>query len=313
MTSAPHKEIIILQHGGGELANQLWNFASIYAYCKEKGFGCQNYSFFEYGQYFDIPLKNRIINFIFFRPFQDYYKRRSGFRTRFWRLVYKIYVAITMLLHKEQVVSSTNVAGKVYYLPPTAENLLLEKLTDRNDTLYFTGWLFRNPRGMEKYKKEITAYLRPKEKYTVPADERITEARSNYRNIVGVHIRQSDYRTHKSGEYFIPQERVREILDEYLVHMQKTPAETLFVVTSDEPIEEKIFEGINILINKGNAVEDLYTLSLCDIIIGSFSSFGNFAAYYGDKLHIVFQKERMDWDQYNNKNNYVYAKDGESI
>jgi len=302
------KKIIILQHGGGELANQLWNFISIYAYCQKKGVDCQNYSFFEYGQYFNITIKNKVINLFFFRSFQNYHKRRGSFKTKFWRFVYKIYAKIIVFLFKNQVISSINTGNKKYYLPPTEENSSLTKLENNNDTLYFTGWLFRNPAGIETYKKEIVDYFRPKEKYTLYAEKSIAEVKNKYKNIVGVHIRQNDYQTYKSGEYFVSQERIREILNEYLANYKKTPKETLFIITSDGHIEEKIFNGLKIKINNGNSIEDMYTLSLCDVIIGSNSSFGNFAAYYGDKPYIIFQKEKMDWDYYKNKSNYFKNK-----
>lgn len=302
------KKVIILQHGGGELANQLWTFANIYAYCREKGYECRNYSFFEYGQYFTIPVKNKIIELLFFLPFRDYRGRRHSFRTRFFRFIYKIYVKTIAFFRRNRIVSSMNTTGEKYFLPPTEKNTRLKNLEKDGGAIYFTGWLFRNPDGLAKYQKEIAEYFKPKEKYALSVEKKIAKAKKTYRNVIGAHIRQNDYRTHKSGEYFIPQERVRIILDEYLKNAEKNPKETLFIITSDEPIEEKIFEGLNIQINKGNIIEDFYLLSLCDTIIGSNSSFGNFAAYLGDKPHIVFQKETMDWGYYNGKNNYFMDK-----
>lgn len=302
------KPVVILQHGGGELANQLWNFASIYAYCKEKGFDCENYSFFEYAHYFNIPLQNKVIDFLFFKPFQNYHGRRNTFKTKLWRLKYKLYVKIIIFLHKKQIVSSVNAGGEKYYLSPTKETPSLTALENSNDTLYFTGWLFRNPRGLEKYQKEIARFLKPKEEFTKPAEEHLANARNTYRHIVGVHIRQTDYRTHKSGEYYISTERVRAILDEYLSHVHQSPKEALFIIASDETIQEKTFTGLNILINKGSAIEDLYALSLCDVIIGSNSTFGNFAAYYGNKPHIILQKGAMDWEYYRNQVAYFKNK-----
>lgn len=298
------KKIIILQHGGGELANQLWTFASIYAYCKEKGFECRNYSFFEYGQYFNIPIKNKIIGLVFFFPFRDYYGRRKSPRTRFFRLLYKMYEKIILALYKRQVVSSVNINNKKFSLPPTEENPRLSKMEQENDLLYFTGWLFRNPTGLEKYQTDIRKYFRPKEKYTLPAEQKIADAKQKYNHVIGVHIRQSDYRVYKSGEYLISQERICAILDEYLENFVLKSEETVFIITSDEPVNEQVFKGLNTLINNGNAIEDLYTLSLCDAIIGSNSTFGNFAAYLGDKPHIIFKKEKMDWEHYKDKDRY---------
>lgn len=308
MTNAPQKEIIILQHGGGELANQLWNFASIYAYCQEKGFDCQNYSFFEYAQYFNIPLRNKVVDFFFFRPFSNSRGRRSALKTRFWRFIYKFYVEIIIFFHKRQVVSSINTRNEKYYLPPTQETPLLSSIENNSGVLYFTGWLFRNPKGLKKYQEQITEYLKPKLKYTESVEARINAARKTYKHVIGVHIRQTDYRTHKGGMYFIPPERVRVVLEEYLTHFHKDLKETLFIIASDEHVDEKTFRGLNTTTSGGNVIEDLYTLSLCDAIIGSNSSFGNFAAYYGNKPHIVLQKESMDWGYYEDKKSYFENK-----
>jgi len=303
-----NKKIIILQHGGGELANQLWNFASIYTYCLEKDFCCQNYSFFEYGQYFDIPLENKIINFLFFKPFQNHHERRYNPKNKFWRFVYKIYTKIITLIYKKRVISSVNPTNEKIYLSPTQENSLLNKLEKNSEPIYFTGWLFRNPDGIKKYKKEIVDFFKPKEQYTKPAEIKIKELRNKYKNIIGVHLRQSDYKEFKNGEYLISQQRVREILDEYLEKTNKNPQETIFVFASDGPIEKDTFLGINIEINKGNPIEDLYLLSLCDAVIGSDSSFGDFASLYGNKPHIILQKGKMDWDYYMGRNTYFSNK-----
>lgn len=302
------KKVIILQHGGGELANQLWSFASIYAYCLEKGFDCQNYSFFEYGQYFNILVKNKVIESLFFKPFQNHHARRNNLKNRFWRFVYKIYVKSFILIFKNRIFSSVNASNEKIYLSPTQENISLIKLEKNNKPIYFIGWLFRNPEGIRRYRKEILEYFKPKEKYTQTAEIKIKELKNKYKDIIGVHLRQNDYKEFKGGQYLISQERVCEILNEYLIETRKNPQETVFVFASDESIEKTIYSGLIIETNKGNPIEDLYLLSLCDTIIGSNSSFGNFASFYGNKPHIIFQKGKMDWEYYKNKDKYFENK-----
>jgi len=72
------KKIILLESGtGNRFANQLWNFASIYAFCLEKKYKCFNHSFFEekklsnntislrsYHQYFKNNFQNWLIKII---------------------------------------------------------------------------------------------------------------------------------------------------------------------------------------------------------------------------------------------------------
>ena len=45
------KEVIIINHNGGQLANQLWNHISIQSYTLEKGYSFKNYCFFEYANF----------------------------------------------------------------------------------------------------------------------------------------------------------------------------------------------------------------------------------------------------------------------
>ena len=49
-------------------------------------------------------------------------------------------------------------------------------------------------------------------------------------------------------------------------------------------------------------------VTLYDVIIGSDSSFGAFAAYYGNIPHIVFNKKSMDWAYYRNNQKYFQNK-----
>jgi len=46
------KRAIILNNGGGRLADQLWNFISVYAYALVRGYACEDWAGFEYYGYF---------------------------------------------------------------------------------------------------------------------------------------------------------------------------------------------------------------------------------------------------------------------
>lgn len=304
------KKAIILKHGGGELANQLWNHVSIYAYCLEKNLECENHSFFEYAHLFDIPpIKNKIIHSLFFSPFHNYVGRRSSFRTRFFRTLYKAYVFFVYVRNQGSIISSINTTNTPFYLPPS--HLSKEYLLDiekNNDTIYFDGWLFRNPDGIQKYRNKIIGYFTPKEFVRAKVQSVITPLRKRFTHIVGVHIRHGDYTTFKNGRYFLETSRVFEILKEYLKESGKQAEETIFVVASDGDITIDDFPGLNTISVHGNAVEDLFTLGATDIIIGSDSSYGNLAAYFGNIPHIVMTKEPIDWAYYHSKATYFPTK-----
>lgn len=307
MKHDPQKKAIILQHGGGELANQLWNYLSVYAYALETKRKCLNYSFFEYNSFFNLSAGNKIIELLFFKPFAGRTERRNGILTRFLRNIYKMYVLVTRICCGQKIISSKNSENKPFYLPPT-ENTENGLLNSAEETLYFDGWLFRNPIGMEKYRKEILEHFKPIDTIEKNTAETISEIRKKYKNIIGVHVRQGDYKEFKGGKYFIEQKRIREIINEYLKFFEKEPEKTYFIFTSDGKIEKDIFEGLNFEISGRNAVTDLFLLSKTDTIIGSDSSFGDFAAYYGNIPHIIFKNETIDWKYYEGKNKFFQNK-----
>ncbi len=302
------KKIVILRATGSELSNQLWNYASIYAYALEKNFNLENHSFFEYGNYFTMPAPNFFLKFFFFLPFTNYTKRKYAFKRRLWRKLYEYYVKIVTIGRKESIIISDNRENKPFYLSPTDENAKLLEIEYQADTAYFDGWLFRNPVGLQKYREEILEYFKPRKDIEGGVRTQIQKLREEFKHVVGVHIRQGDYITWRNGAYFIPQTRVREILDEYLKTNGANSAETCFVITSDGPIDTSLFVGINIFVSNGNAVYDLFLLSLADIIIGSNSTFGAFASYYGNIPHIVMTKETIDWNYYADKKSYFENK-----
>ncbi|MEN9625946.1 MAG: hypothetical protein RL557_274 [archaeon] len=298
------KKITILKHGGGELANQLWNYISIYAYSLENGDRVSNPSFFEYHSYFS-PIKNeRILTKFLSFWFKNFSGRRSSPRSRFWRFIYSLYSEVIQLLRSNCVVSSENQENIVTYLPPTSSSIHLEN----KKKLYFTGWLFRNPVGIKKFRKEIVNAFSANEKILARVHAIIQPFRQQYDRIVGVHIRQHDYKVFKNGAYFISQDRVRGILREYEDQFYSDIRRTLFLITSDGPIDQSVFQGINIYVSKENAVIDLFMLSKTDTIIGSDSSFGAFASWYGDIPHIVMKKESMDWEYYKGRKEFFENK-----
>lgn len=308
------KKVIILQHDGGEMGNQLWNYASIYAYCVEKGYDCENWSFFECARYFKNSLpKSSLLRRLFFMPFTHYEKRRSAYRIRIWRKLYRLFVVLPVTIFcKKQIVSSSMAVNDLYYLPPTTpSSVILSRLENSTRKIYFSfvsGGVFRNPIGLSKYRKSVVSHFSPDPQVEARAHEFIGPLRHRYRILIGVHIRQTNYAKFKKGKFQINQVRARNILEEYCKQKGYSLNEVCFVVASDGAINQEVFDGLNIEISTHNAGEDLFILALCDVIIGSDSTFGNFASYYGDIPHIIMKNESIDWNYYADKNTYFINK-----
>ncbi len=284
------RKAIILRHGGGELANQLWNYASIYAYSIYADIPLKNPSFFEYHSFFRFLPKESFWTKVF-SSFFTVPRRRTHPINRIGRFIYLLFSKRKETMCEKCVITSQNSSNTPTYLPPT--EVLLPHFNPCRE-LFFTGWLFRNPRGLEEYRDEIVEAFRPRE-WIEESVTSFLQDKADYTHIVGVHIRQGDYKTFKDGRYLINENRTREIIEEYIRIAGVVKDKTFFIICSDGKVDEKAFTGLNFAVSKLTAVEDLFLLSKTNAIIGSDSSFGAFAAYIGNIPHIVMKKEMMDW------------------
>ena len=298
------KKIVILDNiGGGRLANQLWNYMAWYAYVLEKNIKLENYAFFDYAKFFNIPApKNIFINLAFFilNKIKVYRDLR----------LYDNFIAYIHNNFKAQVVEDDRV-NTIYLLPtpnkkdPTA---ILHKLETLKGKIYISGWLFRNPDGLIKYRTRILEYFKPKREIIEKVDSFVSSIREKYKHIFGVHIRQTDYKKWQNGKYYFSPEEVNKIMNNFLLEYKIKPSDSAFVICSDDKIDYQIFKDLNIFFPKGNMVEDMLTLSKTDLILGNDSTFGAFASYYGNIPFIVFERNGIEWNYYRDKDGYFENK-----
>lgn len=286
------KEIIILRHNGGQLGNQLLLYTSVYAYCLEKGYKCTNYSFFEYNKYFQFKTPNFWV-WIFEKLSEvKFYKRRV-----IVYLIYKYTSYLSQILKKGLVVKEDPM--NLFYLPPTPTNItehqkIIRSIENSSDKLiYIDGWTFRNPLGLKKYHDQIIKIFKPKEEIVQRAYQFINRVKKD-NFLVGAHIRQGEYRSKKfmRGEWYFNEKEVAGILRSYLKKEGKNPEKVLFILCSDGPLDISCFAGLKIQTGIGLMLEDLITLSMCDTIIGSNSTFGSFAAYFGNIPFFIFGRKK---------------------
>lgn len=308
------KKIVILDKPKGcRLANQLWNWISVYAYCLEMGYKCVNLCFYEdkkqpttanrsydnYYRYFNIP-NSRLIRILLWLHIQI---TRINTRPR----LFNRYVDFIKKTHFDKIVFLGE--ENFFYLPPSNNNNAnqirqIKKIQDSPETnFYLDGWQFRNPEGIKKYRQEITEYFKPKDKIIKNVKKFLVPLKKEYENIIGVHIRQKDYKFLFEDSFYFSPEQTKEILDNYLRFSQLDKKKTLFLICSDGTVNLKIFQDLNVVLGLGGVVEDLYALSLTDLIIGTDSTFGPLAAYCGNIPFIVFEKN-IDWEYYRGRNKY---------
>ena len=287
------KKVIILRHGGGRLGNQLWLYANIYAYCLEKNYQCVNYSFYNYFRYFNIPCPSILTKI--FELISYFQLNETHANTYPIYISYKWSTSLILLLNKNRGKLLKHHSDELFYLPPTANKnpAFKEKLRQAElagKPIYFDGQNFANPIGIKKYHRQITTLLKPKDKIMQTVENFLKPYKNFY--LVGVHIRQGDYKRFRQGALYFSQKEVAERLRYYLTNIHNGKKKVKFLLFSDETINFSFFGGLNVEKGIGSAIEDLFTLSKCNLIIASKSSFSSFAAYYGNRPLFIFDRDK---------------------
>lgn len=97
--------------------------------------------------------------------------------------------------------------------------------------------------------------------------------------IVGVHLRRGDYKTFLGGQFYYSDD----VYMRMMLHIQKLFSQKVrFFCATNEALSSTIIEQFDpLIITDANAAEDLYSLSICDYIIGPPSTFSQWASFYG--------------------------------
>lgn len=262
------KRLVIVKPGCREFGNELLNHISIYAYGLELGVPVADHSAYGYPRFL------KILHVL--------YARLIGYR----------YAVCSLRAWKDLV-----------YLPPTKSL----KRIPACDTLYFFGWLFRNPKGLAQYRSEIIAAFAPRQKIQKKIDDLVAPLRDR-KTLIGVHIRQQPYAGFEEGDFLISPSRVRHIVDEYIREKNMREEEVSVLLISDRDTSLNTFDSYKNFFMQGDETFTLYLLSKCDVIIGTNSTFSNTAAWFGNIPHIVTSEESLDWDYYRNKTVYFENK-----
>lgn len=146
------------------------------------------------------------------------------------------------------------------------------------------GWGTRTEtRYLQQTLPELKHIFRPKDEIMNKAEQIIAGMHQSSDLVVGVHIRRGDYATWNDGRFFYELEdyhqfmlRVKELYKDRKVS---------FFISSNEDFSLELFtdcECRRFGKEPSGAILDLYTLSLCDLIMGPFSSYSRWASFIGE-------------------------------
>jgi hypothetical protein len=282
MRSADNK-ILVIGLRTGRLANRLVLFANVIGFAAEHGHRVVNVAFHSYAHLFestrrDIYCRYPVARYRSLvdvipgmapairksRIFYQFIRRASEWNDRFPILGKSVFTlrevsSQTILLDAPEV-QSRMAGAKIVFVH---------------------GWRIRAPDSVKRHAEKIREYFRPVAGLETASRQAVERLRQVAEVIIGVHLRRSDYRTWKQGQYFFPPER-------YAAWMRELAAQfpgrkTAFFACSDEPRQASEFPGLAVAIGTGPPIVDLYALAGCDYIFGPPSTFSQWASFYGNK------------------------------
>jgi hypothetical protein len=293
----------------GRLANRMILFANFVALAEEQGHRLINFTFHTYSELFEGTRGNIYCRYP--RP-----KRRSWLDIvpgvaallRKTRIPYHLTRAVAALNERFPIFG--DMVQTLHELPGAKITLLdgpeyHEKIRPAR-IVFVYGWWLRTPNLVKKHGDKIRAYFRPVEKFETAAREAIEPLRREADVVIGVHIRHGDYRGWFDGRYFFPAARYAAWMHELAA--QFPDRRVAFFVCSDEPRSLDEFPGLSLGLGTDSPVSDIYALSRCDYILGTKSTYSQWASFYGEKplLQVCgtdepaklenFRVSYLDWD-----------------
>ena len=146
------------------------------------------------------------------------------------------------------------------------------------------GWQTRrDTQYLAQTLPELKRIFRPKDEIMNKAESLIGEMRQKSDLVVGVHIRRGDYATWNDGRFFYELEEYHQFM--LRIKQLYKDKQVSFFISSNEAFSLDIFKDCECQRfekEPSGAIRDLYTLSLCDRIIGPFSSYSRWASFIGE-------------------------------
>ena len=146
------------------------------------------------------------------------------------------------------------------------------------------GWYtMDDTRYLAPTKHELQRIFRPREEIMQKAEQMIALIKKEADIIVGIHIRHGDYKIFFNGRYYYTLEEFHQFM--LRIQALYNDRRVAFFISSNEPFDVSIFEGCRCHRfgkEPSGDILDLYTLSLCDRILGPWSTYSRWASFIGE-------------------------------
>ena len=179
------------------------------------------------------------------------------------------------------------------------------------------GWSTRtDTRYLAQTKKELQLIFRPKDSIMDKAEELIGRIKQTSDIVVGVHIRRGDYATWNDGRFFYSLKEYHQ----FMIRVKELYGDksVSFFISSNEEFTLDIFTDCvcrRFDNEQSGAILDLYTLALCDRLIGPFSSYSRWASFIGEVplCFLEIKDQLFSEDSFSKIVDYFHFENGKEI
>lgn len=165
------------------------------------------------------------------------------------------------------------------------------------------GWKFSAWRLFEAHEQELRQMFRPSRAWMDRGEQFMQDIRRRHDCVIGLLIRQTDYRAWREGRFWYPTEQYAEWARQ-LVELRLHPNPAI-VIACDEHQDPAAFAGLPCYFSPGAAnsgghwFESFVALSLCDLVVSPPSTFSAAAAFVTNAplLPLVDRGQRLSAGQ----------------
>jgi hypothetical protein len=144
------------------------------------------------------------------------------------------------------------------------------------------GWGFRDNKSMQKFRPDIVKFLALSEGIRIKSEEFLQTVKNSSKCcLVGFHVRRGDYQSYKNGRYFLSDAQWRSAINAARRIVESSGRTFRPIIFSNENCEA--FRNVqDIAFAKGDLYTDLQSLASCDLIVAPPSTFSGWASYLGN-------------------------------
>lgn len=271
--------MVIIGKRAGQMGNRLFLFAHIIANAIEYNYEVRNPSFYSYSRYFigtrddffcGFPAKKtRLLNTALQGLYYTFFNKCVLPLSRFSWITRFLNVSVLDITNKNYSDESYDMTNREYIQLATSNKPLIIK----------DAWLFRDFTNISKHADQIRAFFTPVQQHADAVSDLVSRARKDGELLIGIHIRQGDYKRWQGGAYFFTTAEYAAIMRRVAAAMPEKRIK--FLVCSNVKQDEGVFQGLNYILGNNHPLEDMYAFAQCDFLIGPPSTYTAWASFYG--------------------------------